>query len=181
LWSYCCNVSLNVDVIVVGVKMHFRFTRRTSAIRYFSLSRQMSRPSRGVLNFCNTHHRNEPVHCFGKLSVSSDSTLKGVNHNPNRLRDHLRSELERLIAKIFLIVAFIFGVCSCVICREIRILSSLSVFLTHEDLICSMYAICKGNTHLQILLYSRNSSKHVKQQKGNVILLGILICSLVRP
>jgi len=160
LWSYCCTVSLNVDVIVVGVKMHFRFTRRTSAIRYFSLSRQMSRSSRGVLNFCNTHHWNESVHRFGKLSVSSDSTLEGVNHNPNRLHDHLRSELERLIAKIFLIVAFIFGVCGiCDLPRDsIGILSSLSVFLAHEDLICPMHAICKGNTRLQILLYSRNSS-----------------------
>lgn len=100
--------------------MHFRFAQRTSAIRYYSLSRQMSR---GVLNFCNTHRRNQPVRCFRKLSVSSDNTLEGISRNPNRSRDHLlsaESAPEHPTAKTLLIVAFIFGACPCAIRHEIR-------------------------------------------------------------
>lgn len=97
--------------------MHFRFAQRTSAIR--SLSRRMSR---GILNFYNTHRRNQPVRRFRKLSVSSD-TLEGVSRNPNHSRDHLlsaESALERPTAKTLLIVTFIFGACPCAIRREIR-------------------------------------------------------------
>lgn len=106
-------------VTVVSWKMHFRFARQTSgAIRYYPLSRQMSR---GVLNFRNTHRRNgatsgKTFRLFGEHALPED-----VSRNPNRPRDHLLSARERPTAKTLVIAAFIFGACPCAIRRHIYI------------------------------------------------------------
>lgn len=83
-------------------------SRRTRAIRYYSPSQRMLR---SVLNFRNTRRWNEPLRRVEKLSVSSESTPGDVNRNPNRPCDHLLSASERSIARILLIVTFIFGAC----------------------------------------------------------------------
>lgn len=139
--------------------MHLRFARRTSAIRYYSLSRQISR---GVLNFCNTAEtsRFTAAENFPSLQI----TPSKVSRNPNCSRDHLLSAPDRENTSDSHIYIRCMSMCDSL--RDpTGILPSLGVFLGCEDLICPMHVICKGG-------YTPSGSflpsKHVKQRKGDV-------------
>lgn len=96
--------------------MHFRFARRTSAIRYYSLSRQILR---GVLNFCNTAETSQfaASRNFPSLQITP-SKVSAATLTARVITYCLRPSAQP--RKTLLIVTFIFGAWSCAIRREIR-------------------------------------------------------------
>lgn len=137
--------------------MHLRFARRTSAIRYYSLSRQISR---GVLNFCNTAEtsRFTAAGNFPSLQIAPSKMSAAT------LTVHVIIYCLRPTAKTLLIVTFVFVACPFA-ARSNRYIAILWYLPRLRGSYLPDACDMQGR-------YTPSSfflpSKHVKQRKGNI-------------